>query len=770
MKHEIAGLRLSLMVVMFAWAVAAIAQQTAAPATSAATASSSANTVPQLVNYGGTLTDVNGKPLAGVAGVTFSLYQDSQSVAPLWMETQSVQADKSGRYSVMLGSTTSQGLPQSVFVTGEARWLGVRIEGQEEQPRVLLVAVPYALKAADAETISGLPASAFVLANSAEPGKSQNRSTKPGSAGTLNVGKALPPPNPAVTGAGTSGNIPMWDSASDIINSIMVQKTSLIGVGTTAPAALLDVNGKSDIRDTLTLFPKTTDNTLAVSGTAFKVSNTGAVTFISGQTFPGTGTITGITTASGSGLSGGATSGAPSLSLLKTCATGQTLGWNGTAWACATSSGGGTITGVTAGTGLAGGGTTGKVTLSIATKACAKGQALTGLPLTCTAFATTGANTFTGNQTVNGEVNIAGSLRAEDASFTTDVVASGEVSGATAKFTGAVATGTQTVTGNVTVAGDITAMGSTSLITGVAGNFAASNATQVLGVTQSGSGSGIVAKSTTGEALDATSSDGIAIAGTSTASSDGVGVGGTASGTGSVGVNGISTGGRGVQGNSDTLGGVVGMSTTGDGLAGVTCTGCSGPAGVVGIGKLAGSFTGNVGVSGDFAVTGVKAFHIDHPLDPANRFLNHFAIESNEVLNTYSGNVTTDASGDALVELPEYFEALNTNYRYQLTVVGQFAQAIIFREIQNNNFVIKTDMPSVKVSWQVTGVRSDANLKAHPVPVEEEKTAQERGYYLTPEAFGQPEEKGLAWLYHPDLMRDAKAIEVKRKAKGGQGQ
>jgi hypothetical protein len=183
-------------------------------------------------------------------------------------------------------------------------------------------------------------------------------------------------------------------------------------------------------------------------------------------------------------------------------------------------------------------------------------------------------------------------------------------------------------------------------------------------------------------------------------------------------------------------------------------------------GKLAGAFSGNVGVTGNFSATGVKAFHIDHPLDPSNKYLNHFAIESNEVLNTYSGNVITDGSGTALVKLPDYFEALNTNFRYQLTVLGQFAQAIILQEIQNNSFVIKTDRPSVKVSWQVTGVRSDAYVKAHPMAVEEEKLPAERGYYLAPEVFGQREEQSISWLYHADLKRAAKALEEKRKARG----
>lgn len=418
--------------------------------------------------------------------------------------------------------------------------------------------------------------------------------------------------------------------------------------------------------------------------------------------------------------------------------------------------------------GLSGGGTSGTVTLSVAAKACASGQAMTALPFTCAAFATTGANTFTANQTVKGDVTLSGALGANDGTFTGNVTANGltaasAVSGATATFSGAVATGALGVTGNITAAGNITATGATSLISGVKGMFSASNATQVLSVTQSGTGGGILVTSTSGEAIVGKSpTAGIGVVGDSTGV-DGIGVLGSSNGTGGVGVQGISTGARGVQGNSDVLGGVVGVSTSGDGIGGVACSSCSGPSAVFGTGKLAGAFSGNVGVTGDLSVTGVKAFHIDHPLDPANKYLNHFAIESNEVLNTYSGNVITDSTGTATVNLPDYFQALNSDYRYQLTIVGQFAQAIILNEIENNSFIIKTDKPSVKVSWQVTGVRSDAFVKTYPVPVEEDKLAQERGYYLAPELFGQPEERSISWLYHGDFMRDAKKVEEKLK-------
>jgi hypothetical protein len=117
-----------------------------------------------LINYNGVLTGADGRASIGVKGVTFLLYREQEGGAPLWVETQNVQPDKTGHYTVMLGSTKSAGLPSDIFVAGEARWLGVQIAGHAEQPRVLLVAVPYALKAGDAETIGGLPPSAFVLA------------------------------------------------------------------------------------------------------------------------------------------------------------------------------------------------------------------------------------------------------------------------------------------------------------------------------------------------------------------------------------------------------------------------------------------------------------------------------------------------------------------------------------------------------------------------------------------------------------------------------
>jgi hypothetical protein len=127
-----------------------------------------------------------------------------------------------------------------------------------------------------------------------------------------------------------------------------------------------------------------------------------------------------------------------------------------------------------------------------------------------------------------------------------------------------------------------------------------------------------------------------------------------------------------------------------------------------------------------------KGFKIDHPLDPENRNLYHWCVESPDIMNIYNGNVTTDVDGKATVVLPEYFDALNGDFRYQLTVIGKTSLATVEREIENNTFTIRTDKPEVKVSWQVTGRRQDPAIRANPLPVEEEKREAERGFVAYP--------------------------------------
>jgi hypothetical protein len=178
----------------------------------------------------------------------------------------------------------------------------------------------------------------------------------------------------------------------------------------------------------------------------------------------------------------------------------------------------------------------------------------------------------------------------------------------------------------------------------------------------------------------------------------------------------------------------------------------------------AGNFTGDVNVTGSVSSSGAENLTIDDPLNAANKYLVHASVESSEMKNIYDGTVTTDGQGQATVQLPEWFGVLNADFRYQLTVIGQFAQAIVAREIENNQFEIRTSAPGVKVSWQVTGVRRDAYAQAHPLMVEQEKDARLRGFYIHPELYGEPAEKQIEWSRHPQMMKRIREMQARQLA------
>lgn len=209
------------------------------------------------------------------------------------------------------------------------------------------------------------------------------------------------------------------------------------------------------------------------------------------------------------------------------------------------------------------------------------------------------------------------------------------------------------------------------------------------------------------------------------------------------GVYGSSATSIGVAGTSDSNVGVFGYSSVGDGVVGWSNAG------------YAGDFIGKVRVTGVIEKAG-GGFKIDHPLDPENKYLVHSFVESPDMKNLYDGTVTTDAQGEAEITLPDWFAALNRDFRYQLTCIGVFAQAIIAEKIKDNRFKIKTSLPNVEVSWQVTGTRQDAWANQNRLQVEELKPEIERGFYQNPSAFGQPEEKGTEWARRPEQMRQMK--------------
>ena len=161
----------------------------------------------------------------------------------------------------------------------------------------------------------------------------------------------------------------------------------------------------------------------------------------------------------------------------------------------------------------------------------------------------------------------------------------------------------------------------------------------------------------------------------------------------------------------------------------------------------AGYFSGNVNVTGTLSKGG-GSFKIDHPLDPENKYLYHSFVESPDMMNVYNGIVTTGDDGYATVELPAWFEVLNRDFRYQLTVLDEanganFVQAKVVGKIAGNRFTLRSSAPGTEVSWQVTGIRKDPFAERNRIPVEQEKPAAERGLYLHPEAWGRQPEEGL---------------------------
>ena len=200
---------------------------------------------------------------------------------------------------------------------------------------------------------------------------------------------------------------------------------------------------------------------------------------------------------------------------------------------------------------------------------------------------------------------------------------------------------------------------------------------------------------------------------------------------------------------SSTVGGagIASYATSDDNVAIMGHSSSSGFAAIFGNGTAAdyaGYFAGDVQITGNLS-KGSGSFLIDHPLDPANKYLKHSFVESPDMMNIYNGNALMGEKGQAWIQLPKYFKALNQDFRYQLTAIGASAPNLYIAEkISDNRFKIAGGKPGMEVSWQVTGIRHDPYAVAHRIIVEEEKPTEARGYYLHPDAYGLPEEKSIA--------------------------
>ena len=196
------------------------------------------------------MTDAAGKPATGAITATFSLYEFQEGGSPLWVETQNLQLDDQGRYTVLLGATQPEGLPLDLFTSGRARWLGVQpqLPGAGEQPRVLLVGMPYALKASDADTLGGKPASAYVLSQDESESSSAPSSGSKSAGASVRSGQTQKVRGESTTsnsnsqgvgGSGTTNSIPLWTSSTTLGDSVMYQVLGEVGLATRTPGARL---------------------------------------------------------------------------------------------------------------------------------------------------------------------------------------------------------------------------------------------------------------------------------------------------------------------------------------------------------------------------------------------------------------------------------------------------------------------------------------------------------------------------------------------------
>ncbi len=661
------------------WGLSALSSAQGPPETPAPAAASPAagTTVPRLVSFSAVAMDGLGKPVTGQRPITFSLYAEQEGGNPLWSETQLVQMDAQGRYAVFLGSTEPTGLPLDLFTRGQARWLAVSpVSGSPDPPRVLLVGVPYALKAADADTLGGKPASAYATIEPQDSaaaatngsGTSQTSRQAAGSGSANGVTAAL-------AGTGKTDFIPLWTNSTTLGDSALFQIGGNIGLSTITPTQKFEVDsGNLLVRGLQNFGAGGNTAFLYVGDTSHPIEalyNKGLA--IGTYKVPEAVFIADITGKVGIGTT------TPTAGILNTMANSKSVvgisavGWN-----------------APSGSGLSG---------------------------------------------TNGIHVTGGSGDPDSGSGGAGVIGAG----------------------------------------GSGGNGGAAGAVFTGGVGVNASGPGVIARGGdasfdfgAGDGVDATGGNfgGIGVVATAGFGADGPGGPPGVLATGGIGDNGgvaTVTNGPGIT----AAGGGGGGNSGGDGIDAIAGTGCGSGC----TNGLAGSFTGEVSVTGNLTVSGTKHFKIDHPLDPANKYLYHASIESSEVLNLYSGNVTLGSSGEATVQLPDWFEALNKDFRYQLTAIGAAAPNLhIAKELENHSFAIAGGVAGMKVSWQVSAVRQDAWEKAHPMIVEAAKPQNEKGYYLNPELFGAPPEKGIQWARYPALMERMRQEEMKAAERAKQAQ
>lgn len=728
--------------------------------------------IPRTISYQGVLTDAVGVAVPdGNYTLNLSIYDVPTGGMRSWYEQQVVSTSK-GVFNVQLGAVTPLRL-----LFDRPLWLGVAINiGAELTPRTVLTASSYSFRALRADTASdaralngigisqtpepntilpldangkfpasaipGVPAiiqdgsiTAIKIANG-EVVKSINTmhddvtlvagsnvtitpmgntltiSATPGGGGgditAVNAGAGL-------SGGGQSGDVSLAIANQGVTNAMIANN----GIDATKIA-----NG-AVVRSVNTI----TDNVTIQAGSNVQVNQAGNTITISATPGGGGGDITAVNTAAGSGLTGGVQSGDANLSIANNGVTTSRI-----------------VDGAVTGAKLNVpfdliGNTFPQALFNVTNTGTGTGADIRSGAARALFAQSAGNHAILGNSQSAGHAGVAGMNAANN----NEGYLGGPSSGAWGKSS--------------------TGYGVRGESTNASGVYGiSSNADGIIGVTTASSGlfAGVWGNSTNRCGVIGSSSGNDGVRGESSA----------ANSSGVYGLNGSTTGGYGVYGAVDRslsgygiygvndlrgTGGYLGneygvkgwQGTTYEGMLGFSDGGVFGrhtPTnnyGYLGMATRAGLFSGNVDVIGNVSKSG-GSFKIDHPLDPANKYLYHSFVESPDMKNIYDGVVTLDGNGEALVQLPSYFDALNEDIRYQLTCIGGYAPVYIADEVRNNSFRISGGKAGLKISWQVTGSRKDAYAKAHPIIPEVEKSNDERGMYLHPAEHGVAESTGIA--------------------------
>lgn len=737
--------------------------------------------VPLVVKLTGTLRGSSVPLRSRTAGVLFALYRSETGGAPLWQETQNVELDTQGRFTVLLGSATLQGLPRDLFADGEPRWIGVQplLPGEAEQARVQIVSVPYALKAADADTLGGLPASAFVK-NSASTQAALNLimghtttstrlATTPNAAGEQQV----------TTPGATANAIPKSSSSTSIIDSQITDLNGVVGMQNLENVRFADRFPGADCGARI----NSADSSLGSQAgeiwvnqlcgtnwsTTVNLSSGRTLRFVQGGVF--TAGVANVQMIASIGSAGVHKSNIHVVgtgigqTYLQAANPGAQLGSILQFAYCDDCS----VENLTAD---GNNNTTVVLVDEMNTRFAARNVRLLAdttfnasrdycIHIRGSQFGTYENIDLRGGSQDAIDIGLGPFGHPTQAAqwnhFTNIVAHDSPWNGIDLGGTPALIVQNNTFT-NLTLVGNGTYSGGSDDRNGLNLNYASYN--QFQGVKAwNNQWSGIRINGGVGNVFTGIDSQQNGRAGANSgdairleyATAENPNYGNIFIGNvRSWGSNyAVQTKGTNTSYNVFNLeigSSPINMATTNDilhvvrtiggmesvsglDLSLVSFANCPSAPGIANVAYVGICLSGPVKVAGDLNVAGsitgeTKHFKIDHPLDP-NRYLYHASVESSEMLNVYTGNVTLDSQGEGVVQLPAWFEALNRDFRYQLSCLGGFAPVYISQEIAHNTFRIAGGAPGMRVSWQVTGVRHDAYAEQHPMEIEADKTREE---------------------------------------------